>query len=261
MPEEEVAEANSTRVGIAEGGITKPEEASPSLKARVEGALKLKDYAIANNLYVSDAIIRQLNEAKYGSGSIESHASEIDSAIRDLTAITYPATIETLELAGESGLGTVRTLVWSLVVIGGVIFFVAVYGYKQSQTQTQTLFWPSSVAACLGALGSLVYIFFNLIGVIREKTFSREDSYAHVIRLFLGAIVGWVFFIAFTSDKDKSGLAQPLLFLLPFVSGFSTRLVVGLINQVIQAIELTMGLESKNADLLRRRSQAPPPKT
>ena len=78
-----------------------------------------------------------------------------------------------------------------------------------------------------------------------EKAFSRDDTYANSVRLILGAIVGWVFFYAFVQSENSSTPETPALLFLPLAAGYSTRLVVGLINQVIRAIELTLGLEEK----------------
>ncbi len=55
-----------------------------------------------------------------------------------------------------------------------------------------------------------------------------------------------MFFYAFREQMTG------VLLLLPFVAGFSTRLVVGVINQAIGAIELTLGLEDKTTGLRRR---------
>jgi len=62
--------------------------------------------------------------------------------------------------------------------------------------------------------------------------------------------VGWVFFFAFGRDQTS-----PVVLLLPFAAGYSTRLVVGLINQVIGAIELTLGLDDKTSSLLSRKAR------
>jgi hypothetical protein len=52
---------------------------------------------------------------------------------------------------------------------------------------------------------------------------------------------------------DTSQRATLLLLLVPFLAGFSTRLVVGVINQVIRAVELTLGIEDKRNDILIRK--------
>ncbi len=130
--------------------------------------------------------------------------------------------------------------------------------------RTSFLF-ASILAASLGLLGCLTYIVFNIIGILSEKAFELEDTISNYARLLLGAILGRVFYFAFARDAFTAAMtsksqSQSVLLLLPFVVGFSTRLVVGLLNQVIRAIELTLALEDKGAQLAQRRMKKPPTK-
>ena len=225
-------------------------ELEEALWKKLEEALTLKDYAINANLDVDDDIIEKLNKASK-SLSLE-HASDIDKALRDLTSITYPTTVETLRVSrGPGGLSeSAQKLMFWLLVIAPVVLLVALVAVWQEQAGKYPVLWQSLIALCLGMLGSVVYIFFNLIGVMVERAFTPDDTYSNSIRLVLGAIVGWVFFYAFCRGKST-----PVLLLLPFAAGYSTRLVVGLINQVIRALELTLGLEDKTTSLLKRKAR------
>jgi hypothetical protein len=144
-----------------------------------------------------------------------------------------------------------------LLAIVGIV--IAIWSFGQPQPTKYTL---SILAASLGLLGALVFHLFNLIGVIEEKALNAGDTYANFIRIILGPIVGWIFYFGFAQNAfaqsssptfDTSQRATLLLLLVPFVAGFSTRLVVGVINQVIRAVELTLGIEDKRNDLLIRK--------
>lgn len=229
---------------------SKPEQ---DPRDKLKGAIDLKDYAINANLAVNDTIIKKLNQADASKSLDSEHASNIDTALRDLTTITYPTTIETLRLSkGPRGLNpTARKFMRLLFILGPVVLLLALAAVWQSEADEKNiLLWQSLIAVCLGFLGALVHIFLELIGVIVEKAFNTSDTYSNSARLVLGPIVGWVFFYAFGQDKGTS-----VLLLLPFVAGYSTRLVVGLINKAIGAIELTLGLEEKSIDLLRRKAR------
>ena len=242
-------------------GAVSPHEHHDPLRKKLREAFLLKDYAINNNLPVSDAIIQNLNAAAseelYPQAARTSDDAErwnkLNYSIRDLTALTYPTTVETLMMT-RSRAPLLRSIVIILVGLMAVALIVGVYSYDHVPILSgdgSSKMWSSAVAVTLGALGSLVYISFNLIGVLSEKAFSADDWTSHLIRVVLGAAVGWIFFLAFPA---KAG--PPILVLLPFLAGFSTRLVVGIITQAIQAVELTLGLDSKNAELQRRRTQA-----
>ena len=185
------------------------------------------------------------------------------AVVRDLTTVTFPTTVDTLEFVGDSRPMT-RYFYWSLLAIGLVGLVFAIYAFYLGSQKTSaadqtnySILWQSATAAILGLLGSLVYIFFNMIGVMAEKAFSSEDRDSHLIRLVLGAIVGWVFFFGFVQSSGQSQTGSTaVMLLLPFLAGFSTRLVFGLINQAIRAIEITLNLEDKATSLSRRQSRS-----
>ncbi|MHC4439911.1 MAG: hypothetical protein ACYS3S_21345, partial [Planctomycetota bacterium] len=64
-----------------------------------------------------------------------------------------------------------------------------------------------------------------------------------------------VFYFAFAQNAFKSTDSSNTLLLLPFLAGVSTRLVVGIINQAIQAVQITLGLEDKGSQLLERKAR------
>ena len=131
----------------------------------------------------------------------------------------------------------------ALGALAGVWYFL-----KQIETVS---FNHSMLAICLGIIGALDYMFFNFMGSIQERAAGTEDFYTNLLRTLLGGILGWLCYYAIVRDLGQSD--QSALLLLPFLAGFSTRLVVGIISQAISAIELTLGLEDKSTELKRRR--------
>jgi hypothetical protein len=241
------------------------------LLRKIDGAGALKDYAIANAISVSDEVIKKIDAVIEMSSSETSkvNAAELDIAIRDLTKATYPATIETvLFQRSEEGKQHVRRLklmlcAWGIVsLLGAVVGFVCDQpspGNGAGTTETVVVgglyhaMRISALAACLGVLGASVFSMYNLVGIVKERALASDDSYSEYLRLALGAIVGWVFFFAFAQDAVKSGKVNNMLLLLPFLAGFSTKLVVGVINKAIQAVQITLGLEDKTSDLQERK--------
>jgi hypothetical protein len=214
---------------------------------RLLAAQQLKDYAVSENLDIPNHIIEDLNEAfSLGPSEVGGMADKIEFAIRDLTSITYPTTIDTLAATEE--LRPSRFL-WILLILALVILTIAVISHHADTKQYP---WcPSILAICLGLQGALVYVFFNLIGVMRARAFDPHATFENVVRIILGGILGWLFFFAFPKvSQGKS--ANPALVLLPFLVGFSTRLVFGILSKSIRAVELTLGLEDVDTQLMRR---------
>ena len=214
-----------------------------SVILKLKSAQKLKDYAISENLDVPDEIIEKLNKSLKESKSIDE--SELDTAIRDLTSITYPTTIKTLQATEEL---KPNRFLWSLVILSLLLLCLAIVGYVKPTVHPEL--WQSLLNVSLGMLGALVYVFFNIIGVMKAHAFEPDAKFENVVRIVLGGILGWLFFFTFkeqTSDPKKF-----LFVLLPFLAGVSTRLVFGVLNQAIRAIEITLGMEDTSSKILRR---------
>jgi hypothetical protein len=236
------------------------------LHEKLEKAIALKDYALAANFDVPEDIIKRLNKVAFRKGSLTSEdladeATDIDTVIRDLTEITYPTTIHTLFLSGDSPKQTRAFKVFSMTLVAlgicGLVFAIIGYWEMWALQAPEALAgkkaWESIVALSLGLLGSLVYILFNMIGILSEKAFEVEDTFSNYARLILGPIIGWVFYITFGQEVFSNPSKTSPLMLLPFLAGFSTKLVVGIITQALKAIELTLGLEDKTTQLAQRK--------
>jgi hypothetical protein len=253
------------------GGVRMPQEKSTDnanqkerneflekWRKKLDGAVALKDYAISNNFYVVDDIIQKLNDARSAAheNKISEHATKIDTAIRDLTEITFPTTIETLSLAeGKDEPVGYKYFKRVLIMLSLFAIFISIYSYDIAFTPAPepNRLWLSIFAASLGLLGAIIYILFNVIGILSERAFNADDAYANYARVVIGPLIGWVFYFGFAQEAFSKG--NGLLLILPFLAGFSTKLVIGVIYQAITAIELTLGLEEKGEQLMLRRKK------
>ena len=206
---------------------------------------KLKYYAINNGYKISDDLIYAINNNR----EIKS-ISETERHIRDLTNITFPTTIDHFENVDPSAFKRFSWLSFSIGIVGIVGAFVTI-----------STKGPAILAALMGLLGAVVYTLFGFLGVIPQSEFNRSDEFAGYTRLTLGLLLGFVFYASFAvaefenfmkitgGDKNSDStngaadVKSAALLMLPFLAGYSTTLVVGLLGKVIQSIEITLGLE------------------
>ncbi|TWF46418.1 hypothetical protein [Neorhizobium alkalisoli] len=109
----------------------------------------------------------------------------------------------------------------------------------------------------LGALGAVSYQLFGVGRIIIDEKLSPTDVYGSYSRILLGAIFGLLFAIVFsrvaliqtfTFDSDDANYAtaqQYLFFMLPFLAGYSSTLVTGLLNKLVEAVSIALRLETK----------------
>jgi len=259
------------------------------LVVKLEEAIKLKDYAIRNNYQISDHTIMALNqladEVRVHFESADSGANaakqplelgeninfaaeaglqrggedlmtRVDTILRDLIQLTYPASLELALSASAPSSGTrptsqvalgraqLRSLwgVLGLCASLGIAVAIGSFGLGQGGP-----LWYSLIGASLGMLGSSVFLLVSLSELRSRRALVEADRQSAWTRLLLGPLVGWVFFFVFaqsafaTKPSDLTG-AQTLLLFAPFLARFSTRFVVGIITKALQAAEFTFGI-------------------
>jgi hypothetical protein len=106
--------------------------------------------------------------------------------------------------------------------------------------------------AALGAVGSIAFIGMNALAVQDDATFDLTNRRLIVLRIALGALFGVVLtlpfgfqdFIIFVGGLRSGGAGlspgvatQSVLLLLPFILGFSTPLVIMVLNQFVEAVQ------------------------
>ena len=95
----------------------------------------------------------------------------------------------------------------------------------------------------MGLLGASVFVLYDIV-----KSKSDGQGRLTVLRLLLGPIAGWLAYAMVApqvsaSDQAQVWSVQKQWVWLPFLAGFSSDLLVGIINQAIRAIKLTLGID------------------
>jgi hypothetical protein len=122
----------------------------------------------------------------------------------------------------------------------------------------------------LGAVGSTAFIGMNVLSVQEDVTFDLTNRRLMVMRIVLGALFaliltlpfGFPGFVEFCKEIAKIGAAgaidtggkpdpsvlsqQAVLLLLPFILGFSTSLVIMILNQFIEGVQAFFGRKSSD---------------
>lgn len=120
----------------------------------------------------------------------------------------------------------------------------------------------------LGGLGSIAFIGMNALSVQSDITFDISNRRLMTLRIILGSLFGLVLALPFGYDDFKTftgtigGFVPPVaqgqspagelskqavMLLLPFVLGFSTTLVIMILNQFVSAIQTFFGRNTSPA--------------
>jgi hypothetical protein len=138
--------------------------------------------------------------------------------------------------------------------IAALVALVIAVGFKPLTHVILTLYliW----LAALGAIGSISFLGMNALAVQSDVTFDITNRRLLILRIVLGALFGIVLTLPFGFQSFKEFLGdlvtnkpqdttiyakQSVLLLLPFVLGFSTPLVIMILNQFVQAGQLFFG--------------------
>ncbi|WP_299973858.1 hypothetical protein [uncultured Pseudoteredinibacter sp.] len=135
------------------------------------------------------------------------------------------------------GIAERRSLVMPAVISVIALFsFIYVVSITPEIIGKELSFYKVLYAILMGLLGACLYLLYNTLGVITEQRISVHDP-RNFVRLIVGPIAGWITFVLI---EDAPG-SQKLW--LPFLAGFSSDLMVGIINQMIRAVKYTLGIE------------------
>ena len=155
-------------------------------------------------------------------------------------------------------------IVLALVALASLI--VCVHSPRPLVILASYLVWLLS----LGAIGSVAFVGMNALSVQQDATFDLSNLKLMVLRITLGALFGLVLtlpfgfegFVKFIFDlqngRTGSGLnsqevmRQAMLLLLPFVLGFSTSVVIVILNRLVDSVQAFFGrAESPKAESAR----------
>lgn len=146
-----------------------------------------------------------------------------------------------------------------LALIGAIVMDGA---FTSSNTRSAfTLSFYLVWLICLGGIGSVAFIGMNALSVQQDITFDISNRRLMVLRIALGALFGLVLTLPFGFDgfmkfitgirtgsptnpgsSQTPGLTtQAVLLLLPFILGFSTSLVITILNRLVDAVQAFFG--------------------
>lgn len=125
----------------------------------------------------------------------------------------------------------------------------------------------SLLALGLGLLGAVVYSLFNVLRIISPKGFIPTDAYSNYARILLGLLLGWLFYFSFAIGEfskldsvfsNTEGVEKPetIMLLIPFLAGYSTKFVISLLERIMVALEVALGVEEKRDRSIRRAKSA-----
>jgi hypothetical protein len=117
--------------------------------------------------------------------------------------------------------------------------------------------------ACLGAIGAIAFLSMNALAIQKDATFDLTNKSLLAVRIVLGALFGVVLSIPFgfysfitfcesiargiaSQSAANFSLAGALPLLLPFVLGFSTSLVILVLNRFVESITVFFGGRSSD---------------
>jgi hypothetical protein len=140
-----------------------------------------------------------------------------------------------------------------LASLFAVLAFVVVILISEKTLGLQITVLETVYAISMGLLGSSLFLLYNLIGAIKEQRFRSEEVGKSLARLLIGPVAGWLSYFMYVTARSEQlspqeaesvkKIASTTQIWLPFLAGFSSDLLVGLINQGVRAIKFTLGID------------------
>lgn len=99
----------------------------------------------------------------------------------------------------------------------------------------------------LGALAATSHLLFNVTGLLLEENFNIGAVEENYLRIVLGAIMGWLSYVILIHTEymeQRNFLAIAMI--TTFLVGFSSKLVIAIINQAITVVERGLKLDKDN---------------
>jgi hypothetical protein len=171
--------------------------------------------------------------------------------------------------------GQIPTWVAATAAALGVLSLLAMFGaFRYIPEISLVLPFYMLWLASLGAVGSIAFIGMNALAVQEDATFDLTNHRLIILRITLGALFGVVLtlpfgfkdFLDFVGDLrsgnvNTTGVAtQSILLLLPFILGFSTPLVIMILNQFVEAVQSFFGKKTVVVQSSDAKSAEPDPK-
>jgi hypothetical protein len=223
---------------------------------------QLRNYAIAIGKNVSDDIICRIDIIKKLPEEQQEKALLI--VLRDLTKSAAPLniysipTVELKEISSyrrrllQAGMWAATAVIITAIAAIATPSFPAFRGSISLYTIIILLH-----GASLGLIGAVSYDLLHSSGIAIDSEFRWADAYTSRVRVALGGIYGLLFAITISwkalarqffldlEQKPTPELDELVLAFLPFLVGYSSVLVTGLLGKIIDAVRMVLGLERR----------------
>lgn len=168
-------------------------------------------------------------------------------------------------------LGNIPSWIAYLPAVFGVIAVLSIYSVYllgiASIGLASYLVWLT----CLGIIGSVAFIGMNVLSVQDDVTFDLNNSRLMALRIVLGGMFALVLSLPFgyqhyqrfvlglgSSQSDSQDMpTQAAFLLLPFILGFSTSLVIMILNRLIEAVKTFFGHGATSSGVAGASCQVP----
>jgi hypothetical protein len=151
-----------------------------------------------------------------------------------------------------------------LLFLSFAALFVAVFAPEVTQEGYVLVSVPAwrfaafmAWTSCLGGLGAIGFLAMNSLAIQDDATFDISNRSLVGMRIALGALFGCIVSLPFCfsyfkefadwviKGGDLAGGGRGVLLLVPFLLGFSTTLVMAVLNRMIGGVEAIFGIEPK----------------
>jgi hypothetical protein len=229
----------------------------------------------------------QLNLLRYnplpdniGRDPTEDEWNQVERHTRILFGLLTPTLRRRFVLGAVPGMLAWLPLFLALVALAALILAVVSYNadlLKMGTIGANVLPFYLVWLMSLGAIGAIAFIGMNALSVQEDITFDLTNRRLIIMRISLGALFGLVLTLpfgfqgfldfctaiakgGFTSDTASNAAAAPpgvtvqaVMLVLPFILGFSTSLVILILNRFVDAVQGFFGRKGGDG------SASPPP--
>jgi hypothetical protein len=241
----------------------------------------VRDYAIRNGKKPSVEVVTQIE----GLGDLlpEERDQAMGKVMAALAALVAPVNLSTIingdTTAYETGrvnlirVGIVAVLVLIVATIAAIFLITEFVGSEACTTGCTTMITAVVLVygACLGLIGAVAYELFHASGIVRSIEYGVFDPYRSAARVLLGVTFGWIFSVTVsfsslisifnqTTIGRETSPSDYAIILLPFLVGYSSSLITGLLNHLVDGVRTVFGMgTTPAADTVLVRPTVSPP--
>lgn len=220
---------------------------------------RLRDFVIEENVRdpddnSPDVKLRGLNSLFYLEGGRRCSDDEWDEVSQKLqTLYSYLTQEQNRRFKFSLAAPSLRILPVVLVVLAVAFFTLPALIKYEEMILLSFVGWTVT----LGGLGSMAFILVNALGIEVDATIDVTNSDLTRFRVLLGTLFSVVltlpfvfrYYASFVDELFNAtasvDVQQALMLLLPFLFGFSTSLVLTILNRMMESVQTFFGVSAK----------------